>query len=253
MKHNSDFGGVQIGDKVVKNIDDVDGMLGDDNAVERRIIQYLASKYDSFVFAVNFDDSSDDGVIASKFGGKYLANKDDGAIKGIAMLTNYMLLESGYSQEDIAKFYRTISCAAERVSAIQKEESEGGKSSSDSKSKVKTADKLFSDSQEAMELIHELWSSCPDRLLQFLLPSAAQTAMRRMVHEYTGLVESVSNHNGGYNPFKDIIDSGAGAKKLLSIMDKYCDDGLSYIDILRTYIRKRSVDGEDGERDGGEE
>lgn len=252
MKHKSDIGRAQIGDKVVENIDDIEGMLGNDKEVERRIIQYLASKYDSFVFAVNFDDSSDDGVIASKFGGKYLANKDDGAIKGIAMLTNYMLLESGYSQEDIAKFYRTISCAAERVSVIQGEESEGEESSGDSGPKVKSV-KLFSDSQEAMELVRKLWFNCPDNLLQFLLPAVAHTAMKRMVHEYTELVEKVSNQNGGYNPLNDIIESDTRAKELLSIMDKYCDDGFSYLDLFRTYIRKRSVDGKNRERDGGEE
>ena len=251
MKRNSDIGGVQIGDKVVKNIDDIDGMLGDDNAVERRIIQYLASKYDSFVFAVNFDKGGNECVMASKFGGKYLADKDDDAIKGIAMLTDYMLLESGYSQDDIADFYRTVSCAAERVSVIQ-EEGEGEESSSDSGSKVKSV-KLFSDSQEAMELVRKLWFSCPDNLLQFILPAVAHTAMRRMVHEYTELVEEVANRNGNYNPFNDIIDSDTKAKKLLSIMDKYCDDGLPYLDLFRTYIRKRSVDGENGERDGGEE
>lgn len=251
MKHNSDIGGVQIGDKVVKNINDIDGMLGDDNAVERRIIQYLASKYDSFVFAVNFDKGGDECVMASKFGGKYLADKDDDAIKGIAMLTDYMLLESGYSQDDIADFYRTVSCAAERVSVIQ-EESEGADGSGDSGSKVKSV-KLFSDSQEAMELVRKLWFSCPDNLLQFILPAVAHTAMRRMVHEYTKLVEEVANQNGNYNPFNDIIDSDTKAKELLSIMDKYCDDGLPYLDLFRTYIRKRSVDGENGERDGGEE
>lgn len=251
MKHNSDIGGVQIGDKVVKNIDDIDGMLGNDNAVERRIIQYLASKYDSFVFAVNFDKGGDECVMASKFGGKYLADKDDDAIKGIAMLIDYMLLESGCSQEEIADFCRTVSCAAERVSVIQEEESEGEEGSSDSGSKVKSV-KLFSDSQEAMELVHKLWFSCPDNLLQFLLPAVAHTAMRRMVHEYTELVEEVAHHNGNYNPFNDIIDSDTKSKELLSIIDKYCDDGLSYIDLFRTYIRKRSVDGENGERDGGE-
>lgn len=251
MKHNSDIGGVQIGDKVVKNIDDIDGMLGNGNEVERRIIQYLASKYDSFVFAVNFDKGGNECVMASKFGGKYLADKDDDAVKGIAMLTDYMLLESGYSQDDIADFYRTVSCAAERVSVIQ-EEGEGEEGSGDSGSKVKSV-KLFSDSQGAMELVRELWFSCPDNLLQFLLPAVAHTAMRRMVHEYTELVEEVANQNGNYNPFNDIIDSDTKAKELLSIMDKYCDDGLPYIDLLRTYIRKRSVDGENGERDGGEE
>lgn len=252
MKHNSDIGGVQIGDKVVKNIDDIDGMLGDDNKVERRIIQYLASKYDSFVFAVNFDKGGDECVMASKFGGKYLADGDDDAIKGIAMLTDYMLLESGYSQDDIADFYRTVSCAAERVSVIQKEESEGEEGSGDSESKVKSV-KLFSDSQGAMELVRKLWFNCPDNLLQFLLPAVAHTAMRRMVHEYTELVEEVANHNGNYNPFNDIIDSDTRAKELLSIIDKYCDDGFSYLDLFRTYIRKRSVDGESGGRDGGEE
>ena len=251
MKRNSDIGGVQIGDKVVKNINDIDGMLGDDSEVERRIIQYLASKYDSFVFAVNFDKGGDECVMASKFGGKYLADKDDDAIKGIALLTDYMLLESGYSQDDIADFYRTVSCAAERVSVIQ-EESEGAEGSGDSGSKVKSV-KLFSDSQEAMELVRKLWFSCPDNLLQFILPAVAHTAMRRMVHEYTKLVEEVANQNGNYNPFNDIIDSDTKAKELLSIMDKYCDDGLSYLDLFRTYIRKRSVDGENGERDGGEE